>query len=148
MKSFARSCLLCLAFVAPWSHAAAPDPSLIGCWRAVKIVQSTQGGSTTEDTSGRCTLHFKEDQFESTCATASGGTVTSTYWYRIVGPHAYQATMASSTFRTGLIGSTREHEYHVDGDRLTTAIHLHTTLPAAPAASVRVETEAARTQCP
>jgi hypothetical protein len=129
-----------------WSHAAAPDESLVGCWRAVKIVQYVQGSPKVEDTSGRCTLQFKEDQFASTCETANG-TLTSTYRYRIVRPNFYSATMAGSTLRTDLIGSTREYEYHVDGDRLTTATNLQTTAPA-PAVAVRVETEAARTPCP
>jgi len=138
--------LLYLAFVAPCSHAVAPDPSLTGCWRAVKIVQYAQDGSKIEDSSGRCTLQFKEDQIESTCATA-GGAVTSTYRYRIARPDFYLATMAGSTFRTGLIGSTREYEFHVDGDRLVTATNLPTTSPAPPTVAVRVETEAARTPC-
>jgi len=99
-----------------------------------------------EDTSGRCTLHFKEDELESTCRTAHGA-VTSTYRYQIGRPNFYAATMAGSTFRTDLIGSTREYEYHVDGDRLTTAVNLKTTAAVPPAVAVRVETEAARTPC-
>jgi len=146
MKSLTRFCLLCLAVLATASHAAAPDPSLLGCWRAARIVQFSEGGSKVEDTSGRCTLRFTEDQLASTCAT-SRGTVTSTYSYRIVRPGFYAATMASSTFQTSLIGSTREYEYHVDADRLTTATNLHGT-GTAPAVALRVETQAARTPCP
>jgi hypothetical protein len=146
MQSLARSCFLSLAFVSSWSHAAAPDPSLVGCWRAVKIVQHAQGAPEVEDTSGRCTLQFKDDQLASTCQTASG-TVTSTYGYRIVRPGFYSATMTGSTYKTDLIGSTREYEYHVDGDRLATATNLQTTVPGAPTVTVRVETEAERTPC-
>ena len=146
MKSLARSCLLCLALVATGSHAAAPDPSLVGCWRAAKIVQYSKGGSKVEDTSGRCMLRFTEDQLASTCATARGA-VTSTYSYRVVRRGFYAATMASSTFQTSLLGSTREYEYHVDGDGLTTATDLHGTGGAA-AVGVRVETQAVRTACP
>jgi hypothetical protein len=146
VKSFAHSCLLCLASVAPWSHAAAPDPSLMGCWRAVKIVLSFQDGSKAEDTSGRCTLQFSEDQFKSACETGSR-TATTTYQYRIVRPNFYEATMTGSTFQTDLIGSTREYEYHVDGDRLVTAPMLRTRLPAPPTVATRVESEAARMPC-
>jgi hypothetical protein len=96
MMSFARLCLLCLALAAPSGHASAADPSLAGCWRAVKIVLYAQDGSRTEDTSGRCTLQFKDDQFESTCGTTTG-TMTTTYEYRIVRPNVFLATMAGST---------------------------------------------------
>jgi hypothetical protein len=146
MKSLAHSCLLCLVLVTPWTHAAAPDPALVGCWRAVKIVLYAHDGSKLEDTSGRCTLQFRDDQLESTCVT-SGGTATTTYRYAIVRPNVYAATMAGSTFATNLIGSTREYEYHVDGDRLATTTHPPVTLPAAPAATVRVASEAARVSC-
>ncbi|HVE53807.1 MAG TPA: hypothetical protein VNB23_10550 [Ramlibacter sp.] len=147
MKSFAHSFVLALALVAPWSHAAAPDPSLLGCWRAVTIVQFLKDGSKMEDSSGRCTLQFKEDQFDSTCMSARG-TVTSIYRYRIERPNVYLATMAGSSYRTTLIGSTRKYEYKVDGDRLTTRADIQPTEPAAPTAAVRVETEAARMECP
>lgn len=147
MKSFARSCLLYLVFVAPWSCAAAPDESLIGCWRAVKIVLYAEDGSKIEDTSGRCTLHFKEDQVESACGTASGS-ATTTYQYRIDRPNFYQATMTGSTFRTDLIGSMREYEYHVEGERLVTVTKRQGELPAPPTVAMRVESEAARTPCP
>jgi hypothetical protein len=147
MKSFAHSFLLSLTLVAASSHADAPDPSLIGCWRAVKIVQYAQSGSKIEDSSGRCTLQFKEDHFDSTCQTSSA-TVISTYRYSIVRPNFYQATLVGSTYQTNLIGSMREYEFHVKGDRLTTAARLQPKLPAAPAAAVRVETEAARMPCP
>jgi hypothetical protein len=147
MKSTTRFLLPCLALLAPWSHAALPDASLAGCWRAVKIVRYAQGGPRMEDKSGRCTLQFKEDQLASTCET-SAGTMTSTYRYRIVRPHVYAATMTGSTFKTDLIGSTREYEFHVDGDRLTTATSLKPASSAGSAAAVRVETEAAKMPCP
>lgn len=139
--------LACLALAASWSHAAAPDPSLVGCWRAVKIVLYTQDGSKVEDTSGRCTLQFRDDQVESACGT-SNGTATTTYRYRVDRPEVYVTTMTGSTFRTDLIGSTREYEYHVDGDRLVTVTHPPVTAPAPPTATQRVESEAARTPCP
>ena len=147
MKSLARSGVLFLATVAPWSHAAAPDPSLLGCWRATKIVLHTQDGSRTEDASGRCTLRFGEDAYESVCAT-SRGTATSSYQYRIDRPGFYLATMSGSTFRTSLVGSTREYEYHVDGNRLVTVTtNPKVAPPAAPGAALRVETQAERTPC-
>lgn len=144
--TFARTCLLCLAVLAPAVNAAAPDPSLVGCWRAVRIVVDAPDGSKIEDTSGRCTLHFKEDGFESACGTAAG-MATTTYQYRITRPNVYGATMTGSTFRTSLIGSTREYEYRIEGDRLFTVAASPSGSPAAAAAPPRVETEAARTQC-
>jgi hypothetical protein len=146
MKSFARSCLLCLTLAVPAGYAAAPDESLVGCWRAVKIVLYALDGSKTEDTSGRCTLHFKDDAFESTCGTSTG-TATTTYQYRIARPNVYSATMTGSTFRTSLIGSTREYEYHVDGDRLVTVAIPKATSPSDPIGTPRVESEAVRTTC-
>ena len=146
MKLLARSSFLFLVLVAPWGYAAALDPSLLGCWRAVEIVLYAPDGGKTEDTSGRCTLHFKEDGFESTCGTTAGVATTS-YQYRIERPNFYLATMTGSTFRTSLVGSTREYEYHVDGDRLTTVAVPQATSPAASAAPPRVESEAVKTPC-
>ena len=146
MKSVTRLCLLWLAFAATGGHAAAPDQSLVGCWRTDKIVLYAQDGSKTEDTSGRCTLQFKEDQFESTCRTTAG-TATSTYQYRIVRPSVYSATMTGSTFRTTLLGSAREYEYRVDGDRLVTVAKTQATSSASSTGAPRVEAEAMRTPC-
>lgn len=147
MKSLARFAVLCLASVAACSHAAAPDPALIGCWRAVKIVLHEPDGSKMEDASGRCSLQFQEDRFESACGTTHGTAVT-TYTYQIVGPNLYRATMASSTFRTSLVGSTHDYEYHVDGDRLVTVTHPQAQSPAGSTATPRVESEATKMPCP
>jgi hypothetical protein len=146
MTSSAHAGLLCLALAAPVGYAAAPDPSLIGCWRAVKIVLYAQDGAKVEDTSGRCTLHFKEDRFESTCGTATGA-ATTTYEYRVARPNFYLATMTGSTFRTSLVGSTREYEYHVVGDRLVTVTSSQPTSSAPEAVAPRVESDAVRTPC-
>lgn len=146
MKSLALSGFLCLASIAPCSHAAAPDPALLGCWRVVKIVLHAPDGTNMEDTTGRCILHFRDGELDSACGT-SGGTATTTYGYRIVRPHVYAATMASSTFRTSLVGSTREYEYHVDGDRLVTVGIPQAASPGGPAGTPRVESEAERVAC-
>lgn len=146
MKSLAPSTLLSLALIAPSTQAAAPDPSLLGCWRAVRIVLHTADGKKAQDTSGRCSLHFTDNQFESSCMT-SGGTSTTTYKYEIVRPGVYQSTLASSTLRTDLAGSKREYEYRVDGDTLVTVTHPRVQQPASPMATVSVELEAARTPC-
>jgi len=139
--------VLFLALVVPCSHAAAPDPALAGCWRATRIVLYTQDGSKAEDASGRCTLRFQDAQMESACRTSSG-TATTTYRYEVVRPQVYAATMAGSSFRTEMVGSTREYEYRIDGDRLRTVTARSATEPAAPAVVPRVETEAVRTPCP
>lgn len=127
------------------AHAAAPDESLTGCWRSVRIVQYAPD-SKLEDTSGRCTLQYKENQIESSCATSAGAAIT-TYQYRVVRPGVYSATMASSTFKTGLIGSVREYEYQVDGDRLVLITYPQTTLPAPTSGAVRVESESRKVPC-
>ena len=147
MNRLIRSLCLCLALAAPWARAVVADPALLGCWRAAKIVLTTPDGEKAEDTSGRCTLQFKEDQFESTCKTASG-TATTTYRYQVVRPQVYAATMAGSTFRTEMVGSTREYEYRVTGDHLRTVTVPPAMAFAAAAAAQRVETEAARAPCP
>ena len=148
MKSHMRYCILPLVFAASWGHAASPDPSLLGCWRAAKIVLTTQDGSKAEDTTGRCTLRFTEDQLESTCRTSSG-TATTTYRYEVVRSQVYAATMASSTFRTEMVGSTREYTYTVQGDQLRTVTAPAAKAPAAaPIEAPRVETEAFRAPCP
>ena len=147
MPSYLRSALWALALGAPAIHAAAPDPALLGCWRAAKIVLHTPDGEKAEDSSGRCTLQFKDDQFDSVCKTTSGVSTT-TYRYQVVRPQVYAATMASSSFRTEMVGSTREYEYRIDGDRLRTVTVPPAMAFAAAAAAPRVETEAARVACP
>ena len=147
MPSFLRSVLWPLALAAPAIHAATADPALLGCWRAAKIVLTTPQGEKAEDTSGRCTLRFEEEKFESICK-ATSGTATTTYRYRIARPQVYAATMAASTFRTEMVGSTREYEYRVEGDQLRTVTVPPAMAFAAAAAAPRVETEAARVACP
>lgn len=142
-----RPALLLLACIAASVHADTRDPALLGCWRATKIVLYMQNGSKMEDTSGRCTLRFHEDQLESACLTARG-MARVTYGYRIVRPDVYVTTMSASSFKTDLIGSTREYEYHVDGDRLVTVTTPPAKANAGPAAAVRVTSESARTDCP
>jgi hypothetical protein len=146
MKSLRPSFFL-LACIASCVHAGTPDPSLIGCWRAAKIVLYAQNGSKIEDTSGRCALQFKEDQLESACLTARGMARVS-YQYRVVRPNFYVTTMTASSFKTDLIGATREYEYHVDGDRLVTVTKPPAAAQGSPAAAVRVTSESARTACP
>ncbi len=143
MKCLSRSALLTLAAIASWADARTPDPALIGCWHAAKIVLHAQDGSRAQDTTGRCALRFTEDQLESTCKTASG-TVTTTYRYEIVRPQVYAATMTGSTFRTEMVGSTRQYLYTLQGDQLRTV----TAPAAAPLQASQVETEALRTPCP
>jgi hypothetical protein len=147
MKCFARACVLGLSCVGLLSHAAAPDPSLTGCWRAVKIVLYVEDGSKAEDTSGRCVLEFKDDQFVSTCKTSSGVATTS-YQYQVVRPNFYTVKMTASTFRTELIGSTREYEYRIEGDRLFTSTAPQPKVRVPATAAPRVETEATKTPCP
>ena len=147
MKCFARWCALPLCLAAFGSHAAAPDPELAGCWRATKILLTTQDGTTAEDSSGRCTMRFGDEQLQTNCMTAQGMTTT-TYRYRITRPQVYAATMAGSSFRTEMLGSTREYSYQVTGDQLRTVSVPPATAPAAPGVTPRVVTEAARMPCP
>jgi hypothetical protein len=144
--SFLRLPLLALAAAAT-AHAAASDPALLGCWRAAKIVLTTPQGEKAEDTSGRCTLQFKDEQFESVCKTTHG-TATTTYRYRIARPQVYATTMTGSTFKTEMVGSTREYEYRIEGDQLRTVTVPPAMAFAAAAAAPRVETEAIRMPCP
>jgi hypothetical protein len=145
-RSAALGAIASLALLAPWVHAAAPDPSLAGCWRALKIVLHAPDGAKSEDTTGRCTLQFGDDRFVSACGTSAGRAVTTTYQYRIARPGYYLATMAGSSFGTDLVGSTREYQYRVDGERLFTVSNPQPGPRAA--AAGRVELEAARTPCP
>ncbi len=148
MKYLVRSCILPLVLATCWGHAAAADPALLGCWRATRIVLHTQEGSKAEDTSGRCTLRFQNDQLESACKTSTG-TATTTYRYAVVRPQVYAATMEGSSFRTEMVGSTREYAYQVQGDLLRTASAPAASTPGAPpAVAPRVETEAVRMPCP
>lgn len=147
MMSCLRAFCVTLAFAATAAHGSPSDPMLLGCWRAAKIVLTTPDGEKAEDTSGRCTLQFKEDQFESICKTTSG-TAATTYRYQVVRPQVYAATMSGSTFRTEMVGSTREYEYRIEGDQLRTVTVPPAMAFAAAAAAPRVETEAARVPCP
>jgi hypothetical protein len=147
MRCLARSpLLLSVLWLAPCAHAT--DPALLGCWRAAKIVLTTPDGEKAEDTSGRCTLQFKDDELESTCKTSSNGVATTTYRYRVVRPQVYAATMAGSTFKTEMVGTTREYEYRVEGDRLRTVTVPPPKVSVAATTASRVETEANRAPCP
>lgn len=132
----------------PSAPATAPDAALQGCWRATRIVLHTPDGARAEDTSGRCTLRFAGSQLESVCLTSRGLAAT-TYRHAVVRPGVYAATMEGSSFRTDLVGSTREYAYRIEGDRLHTA-----SVPPAPEAALvqamppRVETQAVRSPCP
>lgn len=148
MPRLSRCLLAVLALTGANLQAAAPDSSLLGCWRAAKIVLTTPAGEKAEDTSGRCTLQFTEDRFESKCKTSSNGVATTTYRYQVVRPQVYAATMAGSTFKTEMVGTTREYEYHVQGDRLRTVTVPPPMVSAAAATASRVETEASKVACP
>jgi hypothetical protein len=148
MHHHARSSLLLLALACAGSHAAAPDPALVGCWRAARITSTFATGAKAEDASGRCMLQFDEREVQSRCSTASGKTAGTTYDYRIVRPNFYAATMTASTFRTDLIGATREYEYHVQGESLQLTTRLKPAIPATATTVTRVETQATRVPCP
>lgn len=97
-------------------------------------------------------LQFKEDRLESTCKTTSAP-ATTTYRYAVVRPQVYAATMTGSSFRTEMVGSTREYQYQVDSAQLRTvsapAPMPPTSAAATPTATPpRVETEATRMPCP
>lgn len=146
LKVLARRGLVCLGALVTWSHAAA-DPMLAGCWQAVRIVLYTNDGGKMEDTSGRCTLRFEAERLTSTCVTSTG-TATTTYGYRTIRPDAYVTTMTGSSFRTDLLGSTREYGYRIDGDRLFTVTTPPSAASPAPTGTRRVESEATRIACP
>lgn len=139
--------LLGLLCTASWAQAAAPDPALLGCWRATTIVLHTADGARLEDRSGRCTLRFKEEQLESTCRTTQG-LATTTYQYQIVRPQVYATTLAGSTVRTEMARTTREYAYRIEGERLHTASVPSTTVPDASATGPRTETDATQVPCP
>ena len=139
--------LLSLLCIAPCAQAAAPDPALLGCWRAANIVLHTADGQKLEDRSGRCTLQFKEEQLESTCRT-SRGLATTTYQYQIVRPQVYATTLAGSTVRTEMASATREYTYRIEGERLHTATVPAAQPPGASAATPRTETDATKVACP
>ena len=150
MKRFAvRLRLLALASLLPLSvHAAAPDPALLGCWRASRIALHSQDGTKAEDVSGRCTLEFRQDQeLVSVCKTSTS-TATTTYRYQIARSQVYAATMTGSTFKTDMVGTTREYEYRVNGDRLHTVTVPPSLAFAAAATAQKVETEGTRIACP
>ncbi len=139
--------LLSLLCTASWGQAAAPDPALLGCWRANTIVLHTADGAKLEDRSGRCTLRFKDEQFESTCRTTQG-VATTTYQYRIVRPQVYDTTLAGSTVRTEMASATREYAYRIESERLHTATVPPAAVPGASAATPRTETDATKIACP
>ena len=139
--------LLGLLCTASWVQATAPDPALLGCWRATTIVLHTVDGARLEDRSGRCTLRFKEEQLESTCRTTQG-MATTTYQYQIVRPQVYTTTLASSTVRTEMARTTREYTYRIEGERLHTACVVSATAPEASPTGPGTGTDATQVPCP
>jgi hypothetical protein len=139
--------LISLLCTASWAQATAPDPALLGCWRAHTIVLHTADGAKLEDRSGRCTLQFKEEQLESTCRTTQG-LATTTYRYQVVRPQVYATTLAASTVRTEMASATREYAYRIEGEQLHTETAPPAVAPAASAATARTETDATKVPCP
>ena len=62
--------------------------------------------------------------------------------------HVAAGGMTGSTFSTQLLGSSREYEYQVDGERLLLVTRPPTATPPPPGATVKVESESARVPCP
>ena len=123
------------------------EDGLIGCWRSTRIAQFIDGNPALEDKSGRCTLQFKAGEFESRCQ-ASSGVIVATYSYRVERPNFYTAKMLSSTASSSLIGTTREYEFHVQGDQLQLVTYPQAT-KALPLAKVsRVVSESTKVSCP
>ena len=93
-------------------------------------------------------LLFQEMGLASGRMTATGAAATTTYRYRVVRPQVYAATMAGSSFKTEMVGATREYEYRVDGDHLRTVTVPPPKVSVAAATASRVETQATRVECP
>ena len=148
---FVASCRLTLVLLlaSPASIRAAeepPDAALVGCWRAERVEQTLPDGSLWTDIGG-CTLEIAADRIVSGCSLRSGNQPI-TYTYKVVEPGKYNARITAHPARPQAVGTERDYEYRVDGDRLYITSYPQTAKPAPVSPVVKVLSVSVRVGSP
>jgi hypothetical protein len=127
---------LCLALPLELVAAELSDEALLGCWRAERVQQTYADGRVWNDIGG-CTLEFALDRIDSACALRPGNRPV-IYTYTISQPGHYTARIVEHPQFPAAVGSEREYEYQIDGDRLYISTNPQTAKPVPLNAVVRV----------
>lgn len=123
--------------------AAAADPALMGCWKNEKVNAFFDNGNARSEVSD-CDMRIDASTISMHCPRA-GSEID--YAYHVVRPGVYAATMVRHTKLPALVGSHREYEYQVSGDRLNITTYPQTTQPKPSMPAVRVESTSVKTAC-
>jgi len=118
------------------AEALAPDPQLLGCWRAERVEQTFADGSVWTDVGG-CTLEFTSARIVSACALRPGNQPV-VYDYALAAPGRYLARIVSHPAQPAAVGSERHYDYRVEGDRLLITTDPQAAFPAPLSRAVRV----------
>jgi len=127
---------LYVAFPLTLAAAEAPDVALLGCWRAERVQQTYQDGRVWNDLGG-CTLEFAADRIVSACALRPGNRPV-IYRYTIGEPGRYTARIVDHPALPAAVGSERNYDYRIDGDRLFISTDPQTAKPVPLNAVIRV----------
>ena len=127
---------VCLTLPLALAAAEPTDAALLGCWRAERVQQTYSDGRVWKDIGG-CTLEFAADRIVSACALRPGNRPV-IYTYTISGPGRYIARIVEHPQLPSAVGSKREYEYRIDGDRLYISTDPQTAKPVPLNAVVRV----------
>lgn len=115
----------------------AQDQKLLGCWVTERAISYYEDSLPSRNRSN-CVLYFEEDQVTSACNSKQGVSLI-TYFYKIVRPGVYEATMETNDRLPALIGSVREYDYQIANGKLFITTYPQTTKPAQPDKTVRFE---------
>jgi|GEM_PF-1513719 len=127
---------LCVALPLTLAAAEAPDVPLLGCWRAERVQQMFEDGRVWNDLGG-CTLEFTPDRIVSGCALRTGNRPV-IYSYTIGAPGRYTARIVDHPALPAAVGSERNYDYRIDGDRLFISTDPQTAKPVPLNSVVRV----------
>jgi hypothetical protein len=113
------------------------DPALLGCWRAERVDQTLADGTRWTDVGG-CTLEFLPDRIVSACALRAGNRPI-VYAWQVTEPGTYRARITDHPVQPQAVGSERDYQYRLEGDRLLITTFPQSAQPAPVSRAVRVE---------
>ena len=137
---------LCLVLPLELVAAELTDENLLGCWRAERVQQTYADGRVWNDIGG-CTLEFALHRIDSACALRPGNRPV-IYSYTISGPGRYTARIVEHPQSPAAVGSERDYEYRIDGDRLYISTNPQTAKPIPLNAVVQVLSVSVRVGSP
>ena len=98
--------------------AASRDPRLAGCWRSVRMALVRIDGRQAAMDDDRCVLRIDDRTIVSTCDWPSVHWVVEYAWQPLAGGR-YRATATRYPGNESQVGTSKEYDYRIEGDRLT-----------------------------